>query len=222
MKPHCDIFDSHCGGCRDWWDSLTPTERYTYEREMARRADLLIRKGSAPMLPGDTPVMFPAIKKSDAFIKDFLNTLQVHRRFFIPTPDGKPYMERIALKETLEEKVYLHILYSSDGDRDPHDHPWDFTSRIIYGSYIEHTPVMDPVTGKISGYNQEVFDHVINNVNEKKAEQLHRLELPNGPVVTLVTRGPKTRRWGFYTDAGWQDAHDYIRAKGGNPDEEYE
>jgi len=153
------------------------------------------------------------MRQSQAFIGHFLDTLPIHKRFFIPAPDGSPYLERIVLEEAEDgSKVYLHILYQSDGDRDLHDHPWNFVSHIIYGEYIEH---------RSDGSKQMFF---AGDTNEKEADTLHRLELPNGPVITMIECGPKIREWGFQTEEGWVHHKDYLDKKfgPGNWDGEYE
>lgn len=145
-------------------------------------------------------------------------------RLFVPKPDGKqPYLERLILNEN----TYLHIIWASDEDRDPHDHPFDFTSTIIHGSYSETTfdracELCDlaiyedrkvchrcgrPVSYRIA-YRSRLFR--AGEQNQKEAPELHKLTLIGGPVVTLVTRGAKTREWGFQTPNGWFHHRDYL------------
>lgn len=155
------------------------------------------------------------------------------RHFVIPLPDGKtPYLERFILDEGDQQgngKVYLHLIYESDGDRDPHDHPFDFTSTIIWGAYREsgflrsctrcELDFTDDITicprcerflaarkGKVEAFQA-------GDQNVKKAHDLHKLEIIKGPVVTLVRRGPKVREWGFLTDCGWEGHKSYIARK---------
>lgn len=171
-----------------------------------------------------------------------LNTLNTPiRRFIIPLPNGRhPYLERFILDEgdqslpkDQRSKTYLHLIYESDGDRDPHDHPFDFESRIVWGSYRETTyelGCVSPVhigTAMVSGklvcvacgmdavkpWHKEPQVFKQGDVNVKKAAQLHKLEVIQGPVVTLVRRGPKVRKWGFQTDQGWVHHEPYIREK---------
>ena len=101
--------------------------------------------------------------------------------------EGNEYMRRFYLPGS--QRRYHHIL-ASDPDRDMHDHPWDFTSKLIRGVYIEHTP-----RGSIR-YEAPCVIH-------RKAEQLHSLELPEGPVWSFVMMGPVRRKWGFKTPGGW-------------------
>ena len=159
----------------------------------------------------------------DEFIRAILSTRKVLSRGVLLLGDA-PYLERIAL----EQGVYLHVIYASDADRDPHDHPFDFESTIIYGRYVEHTPIVAPKCaecGATTSYHLDpkcrgTFTHGIigwksstfkpGDVNKKSAADLHRLELVDGPVVTLVRRGPIIRNWGFLTRDGWVSHDTYA------------
>jgi hypothetical protein len=84
----------------------------------------------------------------------------------------------------------FHRIITSDPGRVMHDHPWDFTSQLLQGCYIEHTPRGTTV------YRAPC-------VITRQAEQPHRLELPEGEVWTYVVTGMARRRWGFWTPHGW-------------------
>jgi hypothetical protein len=148
--------------------------------------------------------MFPGIVRGQKYIDALLATPL--RRMVITDAQGNPYLERIVIREdplTKEGRVYLHIIYKSDDDRDMHDHPWDFQSTILKGSYINHM-----ACGAVTyGEAQTLY---------MKAEDAHRLEVIDGPVVTLVHRGPKKREWGFHTIDGWVNHKDYLNAKFGH------
>ncbi len=99
------------------------------------------------------------------------------------------YMRRYHLKNTSDQAMRFHHILASDPGRVMHDHPWDFVSVMLAGSYTEVTP-----RGEVT-YEAPC-------VITRKAEQLHRLELA-GPVWTYVVCGPVRRRWGFMTAHGW-------------------
>lgn len=99
------------------------------------------------------------------------------------------YMKRWILS-TPWGTLRIHKILRSDKDRHLHDHPWDFTSFILKGRYIEHT----------AAGGREFRP---GSVNRKRAEDLHRLELRHGPVWTFVVSGPVRRKWGFVTAKGW-------------------
>lgn len=177
------------------------------------------------------------------FARSMLRTREALQRFVITDRDGAPYLERVVLEK---DRTYLHVIYKGDDDRDPHDHPWDFTSLIVWGSYVEHSFLPEPCRdgmphrwdgpGGMGHCTACGADRAAVNLvprrdvyrsgmhNHKDAADLHRLELPDGPVVTLVRRGPTVRRWGFMTQHGWVDHNSYLDAKfgAGNWDKTYE
>lgn len=94
--------------------------------------------------------------------------------------------------------VYLHDIRKSDDDRAFHDHPWDNTSVLLLGSYVEHTP-----DGR--------FPRVAGDVVSRPAHALHRLEIvPGDHVVSLFMTGPKVRDWGFDCPHGWVHWRDFT------------
>lgn len=95
--------------------------------------------------------------------------------------------------------VYLHEILRSDDDRALHDHPWANSSFVIDGSYIEHLPDNVAIIRTAGDY---CF---------RDAEQLHRLEIPNGGrAVSLFITGPKIREWGFDCPQGWRHWQDFV------------
>ena len=113
----------------------------------------------------------------------------------LTTADGQCYMRRYYLERTRQgEKRYHHILMS-DQDRDMHDHPWNFQSTILHGSYLETTP---------DGANRYQAGDIIT----RTAGQPHRLELTE-PVWTYIKTGPFVKTWGFHTPNGWVDWRRY-------------
>lgn len=108
---------------------------------------------------------------------------------------GGVYMERWYLGE--DRSVRFHHILRSDPDRDLHDHPWDFTSLLLSGSYVE-----------VSGAGERLF--VAPVVLVRSAEFAHRLILEDGPVWSYVVTGPVRRRWGFHTEVGWMSWNEYL------------
>lgn len=97
--------------------------------------------------------------------------------------------------------VYLHEILRSDDDRALHDHPWENTSIVLAGGYIEHT--LD------GGFERRAGD-VVN----RSAETLHRLVVPDGGrAVTLFMTGPRVREWGFACPQGWRVWTDFVSAR---------
>lgn len=144
---------------------------------------------------------------SDKFFADvMLKSREVIDRVMVTDNKGNPYIERLRLKKFPDGSTrVLHVFYRSDEDPWMHDHPWDFESQIVFGSYIEHTPDKPP----------RIF--VPGNFNKKRAEEPHRLELVDGPVITMVSRGPVRRKWCFHTDEGLVESLEWLRRQGITP-----
>lgn len=104
--------------------------------------------------------------------------------------------------------VYLHNITNSDLDIDPHDHPWNFRSLILKGSYSE-----------VSRYPRDAYKAVYVNVfkpgmvNTKKTTDCHKLTLLTPSVWTLVFAGKRKHDWGYQTATGWVHHKEYNRLR---------
>lgn len=112
------------------------------------------------------------------------------------------YLRRFYLTPRLRGRFryFLHYIRLSDSDRNPHDHPWDFKSRILRNSYTEK--VFYPHLIALS--SDRTQPHLIRSgypgrVLDNKAEHVHMVQLDNGPVWSLVKAGPARRKWGFWS-----------------------
>ena len=118
----------------------------------------------------------------------------------IKSRKGDVHFRRYRLLDLPSFKIYLHNIILTDRDRHMHDHPYDFTSFILKGSYIETTLLDKKRFG--------VFDR-----NRKKAHECHKLEIENGPIWTLVFAGRRKREWGYRTELGWVNNDKYREIK---------
>ena len=110
---------------------------------------------------------------------------------------GTNYLRRWwIVPRNLFANVYLHEFRRSDDDRALHDHPWENSSYLIAGRYIEHTP-------------EGQFLRAAGDFVTRPATARHRIELIAAqPVISLFMTGPKIRDWGFHCPGGfvpWQD-----------------
>lgn len=123
--------------------------------------------------------------------------------FVIGDPDN-PYMRRWwIVPRNVGCNVYLHEILRSDDDRALHDHPWDNTSMLLIGSYIEHTP-------------EGAFMREAGSIVTRLATDAHRLEIPEGGrAISLFITGPKIREWGFHCPAGWVHWRDFTAGPNG-------
>ncbi len=85
---------------------------------------------------------------------------------------------------------------------DPHDHPFDCESLIIFGGYIEL--VFDRDTGRADLNIRRPGDVV-----QIKATTIHRITgLPDGVAITAYKPGPKVQEPGFWQ---WRDGKPWHR-----------
>lgn len=115
-------------------------------------------------------------------------------------PDGEPYIYRwhVIPRNTVGANVYFHIQVQSDPERPLHDHPWDNTSFILAGGYIEMIQKDAPRKLGMGVTNCETRRK--GDMISRKAEDAHRLILPDGCpyAMTLFSTGPVRRDWGFW------------------------
>lgn len=141
-----------------------------------------------------------------------------------------PYMLRWIL-QTPFGGVRLQKICASDKERHLHDHPFDFiTIRLKGGGYLEETPIYTEKFNKgnwhLLGMPREVKYHAPFTVLFRRATDLHRLQLVDGPVQvfvastrpppekpqwTLFIHGPNIREWGFQTEEGWKQWEIYEK-----------
>jgi hypothetical protein len=138
-----------------------------------------------------------AIRRLDGVPDVDLRTLPCDRLI----ADGAEYMRRYYLSYGRSRHARFHHIVASDPQPDLHDHPWDFVSKLLTGTYIEHTP-----DGTVT--------YTAPCTIVRKAEHLHQLELPDGPVWSYVVTGRLRRTWGFATEGGWQPWNTYREAGG--------
>jgi AraC-like protein len=121
------------------------------------------------------------------------------RRTAILHDDGRLYLERWHILDTVDCSIRLHHWHASDDDRAPHDHPWPNATTVLSGHLIEHTA---------DG------DHALTpgTVVTRTASQPHRIDLVTDEAWTLFVTGRIVRRWGFHTADGWVAWTDWPHA----------
>ena len=97
--------------------------------------------------------------------------------------------------------VCLHNFQRADKDEHLHDHPWDFVSIVLKGSYIEESEAGPSFRRALS-------------IARKKATDLHKVAFLEAPSVwTLVIRSPRRREWGYKIGSYWVDHRTYREMK---------
>ncbi len=111
--------------------------------------------------------------------------------------DGMPYLKRWYLIRTPWFSLRFHKILMSDLDRDLHDHPWDWISIMVKGSYVETT-------------NRSEKTVKAGMINRHRARTPHKLTLLTPEVWTIFITGREFRQWGFHTPDGWVSSDKYF------------
>lgn len=130
-----------------------------------------------------------------------LNFIEKRGGFRMIVRDGQPYLGRYYVWRSKSLTILIHRFYASDPD-DHHDHPWDWGSKILRGSYFERE--LDN-TGR--------WRTPKDGWRWRHAEEFHRIEvdemLPAGYTTSLFMTFGRKRKWGFLKKDGWVAARDY-------------
>jgi hypothetical protein len=126
--------------------------------------------------------------------------------FTVEDGDKRPYMFRWFVIPRAEfSGTMLHRIVRSDKDVH-HDHPWDYTTMLLDGSYVEERLLRD---GSLIRHQFQPGDII-----RRKAADAHRLILlGDQPVTTLFLRGAKVREWGFHCPGGWVHWRDFTNGE---------
>ncbi len=137
-------------------------------------------------------------------------------RLEIKNKKGEVYFRRYGIK-TPWFGIYLHYIYKADEEKHMHDHPWDYVSIMLKGSYCEQMP-------KTIDKPWEFENIFPGEIHRNKAEHTHRLaklcvnNIPSyeytPPVITLFLTGRERRMWGYTLEDGtWVDHMTYRQMK---------
>lgn len=125
---------------------------------------------------------------------------RLFRREIIGLRGADPYMIRwvIYRRPNRGAGAYIHLFIGDDA-ADSHDHPKEFLSIGLKGSYDEE--VWDP--------EHKWVHHKAPWIRRFGPMHRHRIVLCGEFVWTLVFVGPQVRKWGFYTPEGWVQSDSY-------------
>ena len=137
----------------------------------------------------------------------------LNSRFVIGQP-GNPMMERWRLLQTPWLGIYVHFIYREDLDPIPHDHPWQFWSFVLRGSYDEH---YWPDARTFGEWERNTFRRWSFHRFPRAAS--HRITHVAPKTATLVIVGRKVRTWGFWCAGRFTDYRDALglRPQEGDP-----
>lgn len=134
--------------------------------------------------------------------------------------DGRTFLRRRGLDAWKPFGIVVHILDGPDPGMDLHDHPWPFVSLILRGGYSEE--VMEArhacIAATLAGCYPDTCTPGVHrswsrwSVHQMPLNLTHRITHVEPGTVTLMLRGRKQRRWGFYLPTGWCDWEEYDYA----------
>ncbi len=113
------------------------------------------------------------------------------------------YLRRWFICTTKWGNLYLHKILRSDDDPDPHDHPWNFWTLILWRGYFDMQYAWDVLRKERYLSNAEKTKPL--RFYFRKAEHCHQVKLINSkPAWTLVFLGKYDidREWGFVKEDG--------------------
>jgi len=137
--------------------------------------------------------------------------IQQHHFIIITSrSDNDAYMLRCWLTKPLIDSedgglqsansTMIHRFFRPDTDPSLHDHPWWFRTHLLNGGYSEQLPVSTWKLGSVLGprISQHVHEHVAGDTIEHEATDLHSVCRLKPNTWSLVTTGPRIRKWGFH------------------------
>lgn len=124
------------------------------------------------------------------------------------------YLKRFILVKTPYFSVYVHRILLPDTDRNPHDHPFEFSSLILRGGYIEDVYRRKIPRGR-GRWVKQTYVRNLFSYHRHPLSSAHSITtvLPN--TTTLVLAGRRVDTWGFWDEKqGFIDWKDYTDSKG--------
>ena len=122
----------------------------------------------------------------------------------IKSKSGKIHFRRWELIKTPWFSIWIHGIYAADEDKHLHNHPWDFKSLILKGSYIEET-------------EKGCILQSVGKFNSRSGEDFHKILKVNDSVVyTLFIASPIKREWGYKVSGKFIHHEEYRKLKNKN------
>jgi hypothetical protein len=119
--------------------------------------------------------------------------------------EGDPYLDRLRIIQTPWLSVYLHHIHRPDRDADPHDHPWDFISLVLSGSYTELL-----WRDKTCASSFRTRERRRWSVGRTRRQAAHIITGIEGPLWTLVITGRRRGEWGYWSARGFTPWREYT------------
>jgi hypothetical protein len=144
--------------------------------------------------------------------------------------NGRTFLRRRGLDNWKAFGLVVHRLDAPDPGMDLHDHPWPFVSLVLRGGYSEEWADARQAcelaaAAEVHEWRPEDQGRLPRgdarswrpgSIHAMPLNVAHRITSVEPGTVTLVLRGWKGRRWGFYQPTGWVDweQYDYETRRG--------
>lgn len=131
----------------------------------------------------------------------------------IVSKNGKVHFRRWNVLTTKWFSIYIHGIYEEDKEQHLHDHPWNFLSIVLQGSYTERLLSKD----KKSMIDTKRFPLTFAFRNARRFHKI--LQLHSKVCYTLIVIGSRSRDWGYWihdsstTNGYWVENSKYRKIK---------
>jgi len=127
----------------------------------------------------------------------------------IKSKEGVVHFKRWQLLKTPWFSIYFHGIYKADEDLHLHNHPWNYTSICVWGSFFEASEhsmtLVSPLT-----------------ISRQKSSRFHKIwKLQSKAVYTLFFVSNRVEGdWGYLVDGKFIDHKTYRKLKNKENDKE--
>lgn len=140
----------------------------------------------------------------------------IYRRLTLRRADGRVYLNRWGFGTDRTGGVLLHRMDAPDPGIDLHDHPWWFVSIILWGGYTElradtrDAPMLARLADASGGLRGMTEHRRWLSVKTMRLDECHTItDLTRRVSWSLVIKGPRRRKWGFYLPDGYMPEAQY-------------
>jgi hypothetical protein len=89
--------------------------------------------------------------------------------------------------------IRVHKWIRSDDKRHFHNHPWNFLTFVIKGSYTDVS--LNTSNGEVTWDKLKRF-----SIRYRPASHMHYVDVPKEGAWTIMITGPKAQKWGFWVN----------------------
>lgn len=133
--------------------------------------------------------------------------------------DGQVYLERWGLEWKHLGGLFVHRMSAPDPGIDLHNHPWHFSSLVLWGAYEEERcdSLFASSFARFNWPSERRGERSTRrwlswrSLNLNECHRIVKLHRPH--VWTLVVHGPWRRNWGFYMPEGYVESTHYSRSR---------